>query len=83
MNTGALKATHRRSHEYPEALVPGRIEEFEIWAVGVVFQAGHRVRVDLSTSDFPFFESNPLASNNLVYHDAEHPSRLVLPVVRR
>jgi predicted acyl esterase len=51
--------------------------------VGNVFKAGHRVRVDIATSDFPCFEVNPIASHNTVYHDAAHPSRLILPEVVR
>ncbi len=85
LNTGALKASHVYSHESPAALEKDRVYEFEveIWATANVFKAGHRVRVDVSASDFPFFESNPLPSRNLVFHDGRHESRLVLPVVRR
>jgi putative CocE/NonD family hydrolase len=83
LNTGALKASHVASHETPAPLERDRIYEFEveIWAVANVFKRGHRIRVDISTSDFPFFENNMLPSRNRVYHDAAHPSRLVLPVV--
>jgi putative CocE/NonD family hydrolase len=85
LNTGALKGTHRRSHEDPEPLVAGEVNCFdiEIWAVANVFRAGHQIRVDVSTGDFPFFESNPHPSRTEVWHDAAHPSRLVLPVVAR
>jgi putative CocE/NonD family hydrolase len=84
LNTGALKASHVFSHESPQPLEKDRIYEFEVevWAVANVFKRGHRIRIDISTSDFPFFECNPLASRNRVYHDAAHPSRLVLPVVK-
>jgi putative CocE/NonD family hydrolase len=83
LNTGALKGSHLRSHEHPEPLVAGAVNRFEIeiWAVANVFKKGHRIRVDVSTSDFPFFESNPVPSRTEVFHDAPRPSRLVLPVV--
>jgi putative CocE/NonD family hydrolase len=85
LNTGALKGSHVTSHETPAALAPGKIYEFEIevWAIANLFMQGHRVRIDISNSDFPFFESNPLPSNSRVLHIVEHPSRLVLPVAVR
>jgi putative CocE/NonD family hydrolase len=85
LNTGALKGSHVRSHESPAPLVPGEVVRFEIevWPVANLFLRGHRVRIDVATSDFPFFESNPLPSTNRVLHDAEHPSCLVLPVTAR
>ena len=55
----------------------------EIWPGGNVFKRGHRVRIIISTSDFPAFETNPLPSNNVIYHDSTYPSRLILPIVHR
>lgn len=82
LNTGALKGSHVESHERPSPLVAGRVYRFdiEIWAIANLFRVGHRIRVDVSTSDFPFFEVNPHPSHNLVFHDRERPSRLVLPI---
>ncbi len=85
LNFGALKASHRESHDSPEALQPGVVYEFEIeiWATANLFKKGHRIRVDLSASDFPFFEVNPLPSTTRVYLGPASCSRLVLPVVKR
>ena len=85
LNTGARKASHFLSHEDPEPLRPGDVYclEIEVWPVANVFRPGHRIRVDVSTSDFPFFENNPVPSRNLVFHDPLRPSRLVLPVTSR
>ena len=85
LNTGALKGSHVRSHEHPAPLVPGEVNcfEIEVWAVANVFKKGHRIRIDVSTSDFPFFESNPHPSRNEVFHDETRTSQLVLPVVIR
>ncbi len=85
LNIGALKGTHVRSHEHPEPLRTGEVNcfEIEIWAVANVFKRGHRIRVDLSTSDFPFFEPNPIPSRTEVFHDPDRPSRLVLQVANR
>ncbi len=58
-----------------------------------VFKKGHRLRVDVSSSNFPRFDVNPntggplgeerrlVTAENTVYHDAAHPSQVVLPVV--
>lgn len=85
MNTGALKGSHWSSHENPEALAEGRVYTFdiEVWAIGNVFKKGHRIRIDISNSDFPFFETNPVPSKSAVCVGGEHASRLVLPVVAR
>ena len=85
LNTGALKGSHVSSHETPAALERGRVYCFdiEVWPIANRFRRGHRVRIDLSTSDFPFFESNAHRSVNQIFHDATRPSRLVLPVVTR
>jgi hypothetical protein len=85
LNTGALKGSHVHSHERPEALRAGDVYCFdiEVWPIANLFARGHRVRIDVSTSDFPFFESNPLSSRNHVFHDSERSSRLVLPVRSR
>jgi putative CocE/NonD family hydrolase len=58
-----------------------------------VFKAGHRIRLDISSSNFPRFDVNPnsgeplnahrrmVIATNTIYHDANHPSHVVLPVV--
>ena len=56
------------------------------------FKKGHRIRVDISSSNFPFFDVNPntgerpgyqtheVVANNTIYHDKDHPSHINLPV---
>ncbi len=76
-------------------LEPGRAYEFSIdlWEVAYRFEAGHRLRLEVSSSNFPRFDRNlntakptaledtPVIAHQAVYHDAEHPSRLELPVL--
>jgi hypothetical protein len=83
LNVGALKGRHARSHEQPADLEPGETREFEIEILTVtnVFRRGHRIRVDVSGSDFPFYAPNPVPSQTEVFHGGERPSRLTLPVV--
>jgi putative CocE/NonD family hydrolase len=75
-------------------LKPGEIRKVSIDLVGVAnrFRAGHRIRVDISSSNFPFFDVNPNTGErpgyethettalNTVYHDRERPSHINLPV---
>lgn len=65
----------------------------EMYPTSLVFKRGHRVRLDVSSSNFPRFDVNPntgeplnqhrqwRVATNAVYHDAGHPSRIVLPII--
>ena len=90
LQNGVLRARYRNSE--PELLEPGQIYRLEIdmWATANRFKAGHCIRIDISSSDFPRFDRNtnlggqpgaPIAANQIIYHDPEHPSCLLLPVL--
>ncbi len=85
LNFGALKGSHVSSHHKPEPIEPGRVYAFEIeiWAIANLFRAGHRLRISVCGSDFPLFESNPIASRSRIFHDVRYPSKLVVPVHER
>ncbi|HEV2500040.1 MAG TPA: CocE/NonD family hydrolase [Terriglobia bacterium] len=92
---GIIRARYRDSMEQPEFMTPGKIYKFTIdmWATSNDFLAGHRLRLDVSSSNFPRFDrnlntrENPEAgthwvkATNTIYHDGAHPSALVLPVM--
>jgi putative CocE/NonD family hydrolase len=94
---GIVRARYRASTAGAELLVPGRTYEYriELGATSNLFKAGHRVRLYVSSSNFPRFDRNdntgePSASatrmvraTQTVFHDRAHPSALVLPVVPR
>ena len=75
---------------------PGEIVKLTIDAgvTGNVFQKGHRIRMEISSSNFPRFDRNPNTGGSIadetqlrkasqtIYHDAEHPSHLLLPVTQ-
>ena len=93
LQSGILRARHRDLEGEPELLEPGRIYAFEIdmWATANRFKAGHRLRVDISSADFPHYDRNsnrggergdPIPAQQAIYHDAEHPSRFMLSVLR-
>lgn len=57
----------------------------DMWATSNVFRAGHRVRLDISSSNFPRFglAAHSHKALHTVYHDGSHPSALILPVIPR
>ncbi len=86
---------YRESSDHPELLQPGQVYrvQFEIGATSNVFLAGHRLRVEISSSNFPHFDRNLntaespehgrnfRTATNRIYHDSKHASALVLPVI--
>jgi putative CocE/NonD family hydrolase len=92
---GILRARFRNGYEREEPLQPGMVYEIvvQIGPTSNRFLAGHRVRVDISSSNFPRFDVNPntaeplwqhthtVVAHNTVYLDAERPSHILLPVV--
>jgi putative CocE/NonD family hydrolase len=96
---GIVRCRYRTSTTRAEFLDPGTVYEIEVdlVATAYVFAAGHRLRLDVSSSNFPKFDRNPNAAvpvadarpadlvvaTNTVWHDSTRPSRLVLPVIRR
>ena len=95
LSDGILRASYRESLTDPTPLEPGRIYELtiEVPPVSNVFQREHRIRVDIASSNFPRFDVNPgtgdhpwerrryLKAENRIYHDREHPSHVILPVI--
>jgi uncharacterized protein len=94
---GIVRARYRHSREQAEPVPPGQIETYpiDLWATSNVFKAGHRLRLYVSSSNFPRFDRNPNTgetgasatrmevAHQTVYHDAAHASALILPVVPR
>jgi len=92
---GILRARYRDSLEHTELMIPQQIYRFEVdlWATAQVFKAGHRLRVQVTSSDFPRYDRNlntggpfgeearGVAAVNTVFHDAMRPSHLLLPVI--
>ena len=94
---GILRAQYRNGMEKPTLLEPGKATRFEIdlWVTSNLFRRGHRIRLEVSSSNFPRFDRNPnsgkpfgtdtelLSARQTVFHDREHASHLVLPVIPR
>lgn len=96
LTDGVIRARHRCMHtgEPPSPIEPGRPYEYEIdlWSTCHVFKAGHRVRLQVTSSNFPRWDRNlntgevpagataMQVAHQTVFHERDRPSRLVLPV---
>ena len=95
LTDGLLRARYRNSLSKPELMTPGEVYRFKIDA-GVtsnVFRKGHRIRVEISSSNFPRFDRNPntgraiadevelKSATQTVHHDRKHASYVLLPIV--
>lgn len=97
LTDGIVRARYRLTTKKAELIKPGRVYRYNIdlWATSNVFKKGHRIRLYISSSNFPRFNRNPNTGEEIygargmtkawqtIYHDAEHPSALVLPVIPR
>lgn len=95
LTEGILRARFRDSMSTPTLITPGRIYEYtiDLWATSNVFLKGHRIRLEVSSSNFPRFDRNLntgksgadnaeyIKATNVILHDKEHPSALILPIV--
>jgi putative CocE/NonD family hydrolase len=92
---GIVRARYRDGLDREQWLTPGRPVEFtiEMYPTSLVFRQGHRIRLDVSSSNFPRFDVNPntgeplndnrrwRVATNTVYLDASRPSHVILPVI--
>ena len=93
--SGKLRARFRNSVHKPELLSPGEIYEYklDLWHTGITIPAGDRLRVEVASAIFPMFSRNLntgghnetetkfVAAHQVVYHDKQHPSYVLLPVI--
>jgi len=91
-----IRTRHREGNDHPAPLLkPGEIVPVvvSLYPTANVFKKGHRIRVDVSSSNYPRFDVNPntgdplndyrrmVPADNTIHHGADHPSRLILPVI--
>ncbi len=96
LQEGIMRARYRDSLTDPTLLDPGKIYRYEIplGPVGALLNPGERIRVQVTSSDFPQWDRNLNTGNSpsseglssvitatqVIYHDADHPSSITLPV---
>jgi putative CocE/NonD family hydrolase len=90
---GILRLRFRESRQREKLLTPGEVYRvrIDLWATANVFARGHRLRLDISSSNFPMYDVNPntgeplhrhkhtVKAVNTIHHSQERPSCLVLP----
>ncbi|MBC8279321.1 MAG: CocE/NonD family hydrolase, partial [Chloroflexi bacterium] len=95
LTDGILRVKFRNSWERTELMTPGEVYQVEVNLLPVanLFVKGHRIRLDISSSNFPRFDVNgntgqnpgtsaiKIAATNRVFHDQDRPSHVILPVV--
>jgi putative CocE/NonD family hydrolase len=95
LEDGIIRARFRNSLEQAELMTPGEIYEFtiQLYPTSNLFKTGHRIRLDISSSNFPRFDLNPntgeplnahrrmAVATNTIYHDRDHPSHVILPII--
>jgi putative CocE/NonD family hydrolase len=91
---GIIRASYNEDPKNPGPIEPKKIYKYDIdlWATSNVFQKGHKIRVEISSSNFPRFDRNPNTgnvfgmdaelkiANQTIYHGREYPSHIILPV---
>jgi putative CocE/NonD family hydrolase len=94
---GILRCRYRNSWENPEPMIPGEIVKITVTAFPTanLFKRGHRIRLDIASSNFPHFDVNPnsygpeggggerFVATNQIHCDRDHPSHVLLPLVTR
>ena len=92
-----IRARYRNGGQQPSLIEPERVYElrFQLYPTATVFRAGHRIRLDISSSNFPRFDVNSNTgakgvhdgnihvAHQKIYHDARHPSHILLPILGR
>ena len=94
---GIVRARYRESRTTPKLLTPGEVTRFtiDLWATSHVVLSGHRLRLEISSSNFPRFDRNLNSGEDqatgtrwqtarqTIFHDARYPSHITLPVIPR
>jgi len=94
---GIIRARYRDNKNSPSPIKPGEVYEYtiDLWATSHVLKPGHRLRVEISSSNFPHYDRNHNTGGLLfketkteratqtILHDAAHPSHIMLPLIPR
>lgn len=95
LSDSIIRGRYRDSFERSELLEPGQVYKFtiQLYPTSNLFKKGHRIRLDISSSNWPRFDKNPntgeplglntssMAATNTIYHDKNHQSLITLPLI--
>ena len=93
---GIVRAQYRDGYDNPTLIEPGTpyLYNIDLWSTANTFRKGHRIRVHVTSSNFPRWDANPntgtpfssstgIVATQTIHHDPEHPSSFTLPIVDR
>jgi uncharacterized protein len=97
LSDGMVRTRFRNGMDTNERIEPGQVYRYDIdcWNTSHVFKKGHRLSVEIASSAFPKYDRHmntpgPLGmstemqvAEQTIFHDAEHPSAMILPVIRK
>ena len=97
LTDGIIRARFRQGTDKARPITPGEPTEYtiDLWATSNLFRRGHRIALEVSSSNFPRFDRNLNTGHELgvdaemqpavqrIFHDVERPSRLIVPMVPR
>ena len=92
-----IRARYRNGTEKAVLLEPNEVYEYtiDLWSTSNVFKKGHKIRIDISSSNFPRFDRNLntggtigeetdfIKATQTIYHNNEFPSHIILPIIPR
>jgi putative CocE/NonD family hydrolase len=95
LKDGIIRARYRNSFKHQELLTPGSVYEYtiDLWSVCNVFKKGHRIQVEISSSNFPKYDRNPntgdrfgedsklVPAHQTIYHNSRYASHIILPIL--
>lgn len=95
LGDSVVRARYREGYDQPRFLEPGQPTKFSIllYPTSNLFERGHRIRIDIASSNFPRFDVNPntgeplnahthhVVARQLIHHDPDHPSHALLPII--
>ena len=95
ISDNVIRAEFRKGFDKAELLKPGSIEKYEVemYFHGYIFRAGHKIRIDITSSNYleffpntntgidPYLDPKPVIAKNKIYHGKEYPSHVKLPVL--
>jgi putative CocE/NonD family hydrolase len=97
LTDGVVRMSYRNGRHERDLIEPNKIYSVKIepFPTANIFKKGHRIRVDISSSNFPRWDVNPntgeplgknrrmIKADNTIYHSAEYPSKIVLPIFKK
>ncbi len=95
LKEGIIRGRYRNSFKKQELLEPGKVYEYtiDLWSISQIFLKGHKIQVEISSSNFPKYDRNPNTgakfgedtrlqkATQTIYHNDQYASHIILPIV--